>query len=71
MILTVIIRNISPLIFMQEPVLHRTVHIELTPEQEKLLALRITGKNNGEDVVEDISSCFIEPNPHVEGKEGA
>ena len=63
MILTVIIRDISPFIFMQEPVSHRTVHIELTPEQEKLLAFQVTGKNNGEDVVEDISACFIEPRP--------
>lgn len=66
--LTVIIRDISPLMFMQEPVTHRAVQIMLTPEQESQLCLKVTGCNNGADITEEISSCFIETTPSANGE---
>ena len=58
--LTVVIRDVMPLISMQEPVSHRTVTIELTPSQKEQLALRYRGTNCGQEVWEDISQCFME-----------
>ena len=58
--LTVIIRNISPLIFLQEPADHRSVRIDLTPEQCAKLKFQMTGINSGDEIYEAISSCFLE-----------
>lgn len=38
----------------------RTVQIELTPQQEQVLALRKVGTNKGNDVFETIVDIFIE-----------
>jgi len=58
--LTVVIRDESPLIHMQEPVNHRTVHIELTQEQREQLALKCVGRAGGTDLYEQIASAFLE-----------
>lgn len=58
--LTVIIRDVSPLTVLQEPVTHRTVSIELTEAQLEQLKLKCTGMNYGEPIYEDISRCFFE-----------
>ena len=58
--LNIIVRDISPFIFMQEPVEHRLVVVELTEEQEKAIALRKTGHSNGQDYYEEISNCFLD-----------
>lgn len=60
MTLTVIIADNSPFIFMQEPVRHRSVHVELTKEQEDKIRLCQTGISNGQVIRESISMCFIE-----------
>jgi len=43
------------------PYKRRTVQIELTPEQEALLELRVVGLNKGTDIYEDILQCWFEP----------
>jgi hypothetical protein len=57
--LTVIIRDESPL-FIQEPVVYRSVQILLTAEQQEQLKLRETWICNGIPVFETISQCFLE-----------
>ena len=57
--LTVVIRNLFPLT-MEEPVEHRTVKIEFTPEQLKKLEPRYVGSRGGDDYYEDYSQAFIE-----------
>ena len=59
--LTVVIRNEANFIFMQEPCTYRTVHIELTPEQEEQLALRYVGQTCGSKIYENVAHCFLEP----------
>lgn len=49
--LTVVIRDVAPLMHLNEPCAYRTVHIALTEEQQRELAL---GKT------ESINSCFFE-----------
>lgn len=58
--LTVILRNISPFICLEEPVEHRTIHIEFTLEQLELLKPRKTGFSSGSPTFEQVSQCFIE-----------
>ena len=58
--LTVIIRDLSPMIHLQEPVSHRRVTFELTEEQEDLLKLKCTGSVGSANIFEEYSSCFIE-----------
>ena len=60
--ITVIISNPGPFAFMQEPLTHRTVHLELTPEQKEKLKLNHVGISSGQDIYEEISSVFIEDN---------
>ncbi len=55
MMLTVIIRDLVPLIHMDSPVRRRSVTILLTPEQEE--SLKLWHKD------EEIGECFIEPRP--------
>ena len=59
--LTVVIADDSRFIHLQEPVLHRSVQIELTEEQQQQLALRWTGALGKTDIFETVSRCFIEP----------
>ncbi len=61
-ILTVIIRDNSPMIFLQDAVSHRSVKIELTHEQVEQLKLNWIGTSCGHDYYEEIAQCFIEPN---------
>jgi len=49
--LTVIIRDLSPFIHLQDPCNYRSVHIDLTPEQLHKLAMSSD---------ESIGQCFIE-----------
>jgi hypothetical protein len=58
--LTVIVRDYSPVVFMEDPVRHRSVRIALTPEQVEQLALRWTGTQGGSSLYEEISHCFLE-----------
>ena len=57
-ILTVVIRDYSPVIHLDEPVRRRTVRIELTEQQRAALALRNT---HGLDGYEEISQVILEP----------
>ena len=57
-ILTVIIRDVAPLMHLNEPCLHRTVQIALTAEQREALRFRHN--------YEEVSSCHLEP-PEKEG----
>ena len=60
--LTVIIRDYSPLVHMQEPVRFRTVRIELTEDQRRQLALRWTHSSFAEDDgYEEVSQVILEP----------
>lgn len=58
--LTVIIRDNSPFIFMQEPPTHRSVTIELTDEQLNSLKLNYIGVSCGQEYYESISKAFLE-----------
>jgi hypothetical protein len=58
--LTVIIRDDSPFMHLQEPPRHRSVTLYFTPEQRKELKLRSIGRVGGEEFFEEISQCFIE-----------
>ena len=60
-ILTVILRNDGPMIFCGDTPSHRSVQIELTPEQCEAIKPRIVGKNSGREIYEEISMVFIEP----------
>ena len=62
-ILTVIIRDDSPLVHMGEPVRNRTVRINLTAEQSAALELRQTHTLGGITFYEEISTCILEQQP--------
>jgi hypothetical protein len=62
MILTVVLRNAGPMIFCGDPPSHRSVQIELTPEQCEAIKPRHVGTDCGREVYEAISMSFIEPN---------
>ena len=61
MILTVILRNDSPMIHCGDSPSYRSVQIELTPEQCEMIKPRWTGSSSGADEYEGISKAFIEP----------
>lgn len=63
--LRVVIADDSRFVHLQEPVQHRTVLIELTPEQLKKLELRCTGNLGKTLLFEDISQIFFD-NPAKE-----
>lgn len=65
--LTVIIRDYSPLIHMQEPVSLRTVRIELTEDQRRQLALRWTHSSCAGDGYEEVSQAILESEGGDEG----
>jgi hypothetical protein len=58
--LTVVIRDESPFLHLQEPVTHRSVVIWLTEGQLDQLALHCTGRIGGSDLFESLSQCFLE-----------
>lgn len=58
--LRVILRNIAPLVHLNEPVSHRSVLIELTPEQRAQLSLQWVGSSCGRDDFEEVSKAFFE-----------
>ena len=71
MILTVILRNDGPMIFCGDSPSHRSVQIELTPEQCEAIKPRHVGTDCGGEVYEAISMSFIEPNDSSTGQEPA
>ena len=66
MILTVILRNDSPMIHCGDSPSYRSVQIELTPEQCEMIKPRWTGSSSGADEYEGISKAFIEPNDQAQ-----
>ena len=60
-ILTVVIRDDSPLVFCGDSPSYRSVQVTLTPEQRDLLKLFYVGRSGNVDHFESISRCFLEP----------
>ena len=60
MTITVIIRDLVPLIHMDSPIRRRSVSLMLTKEQEE--ALKLWHKD------EEIGECFMEPLPPTTGE---
>lgn len=58
--LTVVIRDDSAFIHQQEPIVHRTVHVDLTQDQLKQLTLYEVGKVGKTPIFESISQSFLE-----------
>lgn len=58
--LTVVIRDVSAFVHLDEPVTRRTVRIQLTDEQIEKLRLHYTHSSHGSDFHEQISTCFLE-----------
>lgn len=58
--LRVILRNIAPLVHLNEPVSHRSVLIELTPEQRAQLSLQWVGSVGKRDDFEEVAMAFFE-----------
>lgn len=58
--LTVIFRDNMPTICLGEPVSHRRVTVDLTPEQADALRPRFVGVSGGQNCHEEVSLCFIE-----------
>jgi hypothetical protein len=59
-ILSVLIRDDSPMIHCNDSSQFRSVQIKLTEEQLELIALRATGSTSGNPIYESISKCWIE-----------
>jgi len=60
-ILTIVIRDDSPMIFCDDSPTYRSVRIPLTDEQMETLALRWVGRSGVTDYHETISKVFLEP----------
>lgn len=58
--LTVIIRNDAPMLFCGDSPTYRSVQVELTQEQQEKIKLRVVGTQGNLDLLESISSCFLE-----------
>ena len=56
--LLVIIRNDAPFIHFQDPPEHRSVIIELTPEQKASVTPKFLCKISGIETYEELSTCF-------------
>jgi hypothetical protein len=67
--LTVIIRDNSPMIFLQDTPTYRSVKLFLNDEQMEQLVLNYIGTSCGTDYFEEISKCFIEPREAVSVKD--
>ena len=61
MVLTVIFRDDSPVMFSGDCPAYRSVCVALTPEQTELLKVKEVGVDRGNKLYESISNCFIEP----------
>lgn len=59
--LTFVIRDTAPFQVLEEPVTHRTVRIDLTPEQREKLLMFATGQSGGKEIWESISCVYWEP----------
>lgn len=59
-ILTVLIRDDTPMIHCNDTPAYRSVRIELTDEQREQIALRATGSTSGNPIYEAISKCWLE-----------
>ena len=62
MVLTVILRDDSPMIHCGDSPAYRSVRVDLTPEQVAAIAPRKTGSTGRQEEYESISKAFIEPN---------
>ena len=60
-ILTVVIRDDSPMIHCGDSPAYRSVQLELTDEQLARIGLKWTYSSGASDYYEEISRCFIEP----------
>lgn len=60
-VLTVIIRDDSPMIHCQDAPKFRSVRVILTDDQVNLITLGCTGTTGGTPIYEVVSKCFIEP----------
>jgi len=60
-VLTVVIRDDSPMVFCGDSPAYRSVRVQLTHEQRKMLALNYLGKSGTVECYEEISNVFIEP----------
>jgi hypothetical protein len=58
--LTVVLRDIAPMVHLNEPVNHRSVRIELTENQRKILSLNNTHTIGGIEFYENISLAILE-----------
>lgn len=71
--LTVVIMDTSRFVHMQAPPTYRSVRVELTEEQRRLLSLHNVGSVGGRPMYEEISLCFFEEdnekNPDPKGGE--
>lgn len=64
-VLTVVLRDDSPLIHCNDSPSFRSRRITLTDEQRNHLALECTGTAGGAPLYEVVSKCFIEPDDDV------
>ena len=62
MVLTVILRDDSPMTHCGDSPAYRSVRVDLTPEQVAAIAPRKTGSTGRQEEYESISRAFIEPN---------
>ena len=69
MVLTVILRDDSPMIHFGDSPAYRSVRVELTPEQVAAIAPRKTGSSGRREEYESISKAFIEPNNQAQFRE--
>lgn len=60
-ILTVIIRDPSPLVHFNDAPSYRSVRIELTRAQRDQIAVRHVAGQSGNEIFEEVSRCFLEP----------
>jgi len=58
-VLTVVLRNNSPMLYAGDPPTHRTIHVPLTDQQLQMIEPLKVGHNCGTDVFEEIAMCFF------------
>ena len=58
--LTVIMRDEMPMIIFNDAPRYRSVQIDLTDEQIEKLKPKNVGSQNGEEIYESYSRCFLE-----------
>lgn len=67
--LTVLIRDLSSFIHLQQSPDMRSVQVKLTPEQLRQLALRPISGLGDRTIYEEVASCFIEPREAQEAED--